>query len=91
MLETILNSIFALILVLGIIFAFAFFYKKKKKMSSLVEVVAYQNVGQKMAIAVVKIQDELLFLGIGQNDFKLIKKVYTKDRYKSEIVIKGEE
>ncbi len=91
MLETILNSILALILVLGIIFAFSFFYKKRQKMSSLVEVVAYQTVGQKMAIAVVKIQDELLFLGIGQNDFKLIKKVSIKDRYKSEIVIKGGE
>lgn len=75
MVETILNSIFALLFVLALIFAMAYFYKKRKKTSSLIDVVAYQPVGQKLAVAVVKIQDELLFFGIGQNDFKLLKKI----------------
>lgn len=65
----------ALALVILLIFIMAFAYKRKKaKTSDLISVIAYQSLGQKIGIAAVKIKQEVLIIGITQNDFKLLKR-----------------
>lgn len=65
----------ALILVILLIYAFAFIYKKKQKGSDLISLVAYQSFGQKMGVAALKIGNEILVLGITPTDFKLLRKM----------------
>ncbi len=79
MTELIINIIYALIFILALIFLLFYFYKKRPKNTNLIDVLAYQQVGQKMAITAIKIRDEIIYLGISQNDFKLIKRVSIKE------------
>lgn len=70
-----LQMVAALALVIFLIYAFAFAYKKKQNGSGLIKLLAYQALGQKMGIAALKIDNEILVFGVTPTDFKLIKKI----------------
>lgn len=75
MTEMAMQMALALGLVVCLIYALSFVYRKKQKAANLVNLVAYQSFGQKMGIAAVRVGNEILVLGVTPTDMKLLKKI----------------
>ncbi len=75
MMELISQMAMALALVLLLILLLAFAYRRRQKASSLIGLMAYQSIGQKMGVAALRIGSEVLVLGITPTDFKLLKRL----------------
>ncbi|HYA86424.1 MAG TPA: flagellar biosynthetic protein FliO [Nitrospirota bacterium] len=73
MIDLYLHMGVALILVSGLIFLLGLFIKKKQDKSSLMKVMGYQSLGPKKGMAMVKVGQEVLLLGVTTNDVKLLK------------------
>ncbi len=73
MMDLYLHMGFALILVSGLIFLLGLFVKKKQDKSSLMKIMGYQSLGPKKGMAMVKVGQEVLLLGVTANDVKLLK------------------
>lgn len=65
----------ALAFVLFLIVGLAHVQKRRQKNPGLISLVAYQSLGQRMGIAAVKVDGEILILGVTPTDFKLLKKL----------------
>jgi flagellar biogenesis protein FliO len=73
MMDLYLHMGLALILVSGLIFLLGLFLKKKQEKVSLMKVMGYQSLGPKKGMAMVKVGQEVLLLGVTANDVKLLK------------------
>ena len=73
MMDLYLHMGLALILVSGLIFLFGIFVKKKQDKGSLMKIMGYQSLGPKKGMAMVKVGQEVLLLGVTANDVKLLK------------------
>lgn len=73
MTETYVQMFLALAGVIGVILVVSLFLKKRQAVTGLMNIVAYQSLGQRKAIAAMKIGREILLLGITHNDIKLLK------------------
>ncbi len=78
MTEIIIQTGIALAFVVFLIFAVALLYKKRRKNIGILNLIAYQSLGQKMGVAALKIGGEVLILGITPTDFKLLRKLDEK-------------
>jgi len=73
MMDLYLHMGLALILVSGLIFLVGMFVKKKQDKGSLMKILGYQSLGPKKGMAMVKVGQEVLLLGVTANDVKLLK------------------
>jgi len=73
MMDLYLHMGVALILVSGLIVLFGLFVKKKQDKGSVMKIMGYQSLGQKKGMAMVKVGQEVLLLGVTANDVKLLK------------------
>lgn len=78
MTEIIIQTGIALAFVIFLIFGIALLYKKRSKNIGILNLIAYQSLGQKMGIAALKIGGEVLILGITPTDFKLLRRLDEK-------------
>ncbi|MBI5634183.1 MAG: FliO/MopB family protein [Nitrospirae bacterium] len=85
MTETAIQMAFALGLVICLIYALSFVYKKKQKAANLLNLVAYQSFGQKMGIAAIRVGSEILVLGVTPTDMKLLKKIQERPGASQEV------
>lgn len=85
MTELALQMVFALALVICLIYALSFVYKKKQKAANLLNLVAYQSFGQKMGVAAVRVGSEILVLGVTPTDMKLLKKIQDRPGANQEV------
>ncbi|MBI4688386.1 MAG: flagellar biosynthetic protein FliO [Nitrospirae bacterium] len=68
-----IQMIIAVISVAGLIYVIAFLYKKKQKVSGLMNIMAYQPFGPRKGIAALKVGKEVLLLAVTASDFTLLK------------------
>ncbi|NTW66566.1 MAG: FliO/MopB family protein [Nitrospirae bacterium] len=68
-----LQMILALALVIGMILLLGTFLKKKQSKDGLMKVIGYQSLGSKKGLAAVRINNEVLVLGITATDLKLLR------------------
>lgn len=73
MMDLYLHMGLALVLVSGLIFLLGLFVKKKQDKGSLMKIMGYQSLGPKKGMAMVKVGQEVLLLGVTANDVKLLK------------------
>jgi len=73
MMDLYLHMGLALILVSALIFLLGLFVKKKQEKGSLMKIMGYQSLGPKKGMAMVKVGQEVLLLGVTANDVKLLK------------------
>lgn len=59
--------------VIGVIVVIGLFVRKKQGKPGMMNVIAYQTLGQKKGIAAVRVGAEVLLLGITSTDVKLLK------------------
>jgi flagellar biogenesis protein FliO len=69
----------ALVLVSGLVFLLGLFVKKKQDKGSLMKVMGYQSLGPKKGMAMVKVGQEVLLLGVTANDVRLLKTLGNHD------------
>ncbi len=81
MMDLYLHMGLALILVSGLILLLGLFVKKRQGKESLMKIMGYQSLGPKKGMAMVRIGQEVLLLGVTANDVKLLK---TMDGYEEE-------
>ena len=79
--------ILALVAVVGLAFAIGFFLKKKQDNSGLIEVLAYQPLGFKKGISLIRVGKEVLVVGVTSTDFKLLKTLKEGDLESDEGVL----
>lgn len=58
---------------------FTYLARKKQQNSSLMSIVAYQSVGQKNAVAALRVGGEVLILGVTPSEFKVLKTLKEED------------
>lgn len=68
-----IQTVLALLFVLVLIFAGAYFMKKKQVRGGFMSIVGYQPIGPKKGVAALKVGREVLILGISANDMRLLK------------------
>lgn len=73
MIELYLQMGVALVLVSGLILLLGFAMKKKQTGKSIMKVLGYQSLGPKKGIAMVKVGQEVLVIGVTATDVKLLK------------------
>ena len=73
MMDLYLHMGLALVLVSGLIFLLGLFIKKKQDKGSLMKVMGYQSLGPKKGMAMVRVGQEVLLLGVTANDVRLLK------------------
>lgn len=74
-----IQVITALAAVLGLIFLFAFFLRKRHVRNEMMKVIAYHPLGTRKGIAAMKVGEEILLLGITPADIKLLRRYHTSD------------
>jgi flagellar biogenesis protein FliO len=67
------QMILALALVIGMIFLLGMFLKKKQSKDGLMKVIGYQSLGPKKGLAAVRINKEVLILGVTATELKLLR------------------
>jgi flagellar biogenesis protein FliO len=75
MMDLYLQMGIALILVSGLILLMGLFMKKRQDKVGLRHIMGYQSLGQKKGIAMVKVGQEVLLVGVTATDIKLLKTV----------------
>lgn len=75
MMDLYLQMGLALILVSGLILIMGLFIKKRQDREGLMHVMGYQSLGPKKGIAMVKVGQEILLVGVTATDIKLLKSV----------------
>ncbi len=73
MIDLYLHMGIALALVSGLILLLGLFLKKRQEKEGLMKVMGYQSLGPKKGIAMVKIGQEVLLVGVTATDIKLLK------------------
>lgn len=74
-----IQVITALAAVLGLIFLFAFFLRKRHVRNEMMKVIAYHPLGTRKGIAAMKVGEEVLLLGITPADIKLLRRYHASD------------
>lgn len=68
-----------LFFVLSLILVFAYIHRKRQKSSGIINLIAYQSLGQKTGVAALKIKGEILIIGVTQSDLKVLKRLDEKE------------
>lgn len=68
-----IQTVMALSLVIGLIYLAGTFMKKRQDKDSLMKVMGFQSLGPKKGIAMVKVGQEILLVGVTATDIKLLK------------------
>lgn len=80
-----IQVITALGAILGLIFLFAFFLRKRQIRNEMMKVIAYHPLGTRKGIAAMRIGEEVLLLGITPADIKLLRRYNASDFESEEI------
>lgn len=80
-----IQVITALGVILGLIFLFAFFIRKKQVRNEMMKVIAYHPLGTRKGITAMKVGEEILLLGITPTDIKLLRRYDASDFETQEI------
>lgn len=70
-----LQTAFALAFVIGTIFLLGKFLKKRQEKDGLMKVMGYQSLGTKKGLALVKVGQEVILVGVTATDIKLFKTI----------------
>jgi flagellar biosynthetic protein FliO len=68
-----IQTVMALTLVIGIIYLLGTFMKKRQGKDGLMKIMGFQSLGPKKGIAMVKVGQEILLVGVTATDIKLLK------------------
>jgi flagellar biogenesis protein FliO len=79
MTEAYIQMIVALAVVVGLVAVFGLYMRKKQVSSPVMQVVAYQSLGPRKGIAVVKVGKEAVLLAVTSADVKLLKGLNAAD------------
>lgn len=74
-----IQVITALGVVLGLIFLFTFFIRKRQVRNEMMKVIAYHPLGTRKGITAMKVGEEILLLGITPTDIKLLRRYNASD------------
>lgn len=74
-----IQVITALGVVLGLIFLFTFFIRKRQVRNEMMKVIAYHPLGTRKGITAMKVGEEILLLGITPTDIKLLRRYDASD------------
>jgi flagellar biogenesis protein FliO len=83
MISAYLQMLFALGVVVGLIFLAGFFLKKRQTTGGVMKVLAFQHLGPRKGLVAVKVCDEVLLLSVTATDLRLLK-TYEADEFKPE-------
>jgi flagellar biogenesis protein FliO len=75
--------LFALGVVVGLIFLAGFFLKKRQTTGTMMKVVAFQHLGPRKGLVAVKVCEEVLLLSVTATDLRLLK-TYDASEFKPE-------
>jgi flagellar biogenesis protein FliO len=67
---------------IGLILSIALFgvlYRRKQKQSNIINLVAYQSMGSKKGVAVLRVGNEILVLGVVSNGITVLKTLAAKE------------
>jgi flagellar biogenesis protein FliO len=73
MMDLYLQMVVALIAVTGLILLLSLFFRKRQEKESFMKIVGYQSLGSKKGIAMIKVGQEVLLVGVTATDVKFLK------------------
>lgn len=79
MIEAYSQIVIALLAVIGLIVLIGLMMKKRQSTAGIMSIVSYQTFGPKKAIAVIKVGNEILLVGITPTDLKLLRTYQQSD------------
>lgn len=79
MIGTVLQMVFALAVVLFMIYGMSYMMKKRQRHTGFMSMIEYMPFGPKKGVAALKVGPDVLILAVTPTDFRLLKTVSEKD------------